>query len=209
MRGLDAAGRRRSPATLPGHHTGRAPRNKGMRYPADPPRVEEIIAVMREAGDGHRSPDPRPGRGACGAAGLRIWEALELSEGDLESRRGALLGPAGQGRQAPRGRDGRLGLGAASPVDRPGVPTGRRALLRDRRTHPRARLVGRPRSAPSCAALAAQAGVRRRFAPHQLRHATRSRWRARASRSTSSSASSATPTSASPRSTSRGSTAPR
>jgi hypothetical protein len=44
---LDAAGRRRSPATLPGYHSGRAPRNKGRRYPADPPRVEEIIAVMR------------------------------------------------------------------------------------------------------------------------------------------------------------------
>jgi hypothetical protein len=31
---LDSAGRRRSPATLPGFHAGRAPRNKGMRYPA-------------------------------------------------------------------------------------------------------------------------------------------------------------------------------
>ena len=27
------------------------PRNKGLRYPADPPKVEEIIAVMRGAGD--------------------------------------------------------------------------------------------------------------------------------------------------------------
>ena len=44
---LDAAGRRRSPATLPGYHAGRPPRNKGMRYPADPPTVEEIVAVMR------------------------------------------------------------------------------------------------------------------------------------------------------------------
>jgi hypothetical protein len=44
---LDAAGRRRSPATLPGYHAGRPPRNKGFRYPPDPPRVEEIIAVMR------------------------------------------------------------------------------------------------------------------------------------------------------------------
>jgi hypothetical protein len=41
---LDAAGRRRSPATLPGYHAGRPPRNKGMRYPADPPTVEEIVA---------------------------------------------------------------------------------------------------------------------------------------------------------------------
>jgi hypothetical protein len=34
---LDAAGRRRSPATMPGFHVGRPPRNKGRRYPADPP----------------------------------------------------------------------------------------------------------------------------------------------------------------------------
>ena len=46
---LDAAGRRRSPATMPGYHAGRPPRNKGMRYPADPPTVEEIVAVMRHA----------------------------------------------------------------------------------------------------------------------------------------------------------------
>ena len=43
---LDAAGRPRSPATMPGYHAGRPPRNKGIRYPADPPRVEEIVAVM-------------------------------------------------------------------------------------------------------------------------------------------------------------------
>src|SRR3954447_21322363 len=47
---LDSAGRRRSPATMPGYHVGRAPRNKGLRYPADPPTVQEIVAVMREAG---------------------------------------------------------------------------------------------------------------------------------------------------------------
>ncbi len=48
---VDCAGRRRSPATLPGYHRGRPPRNKGLRYPPDPPTVEEIIAVMRAAGD--------------------------------------------------------------------------------------------------------------------------------------------------------------
>jgi hypothetical protein len=53
---LDAAGRRRSPATLPGFHAGRPPRNKGVRYPPDPPRVEEIIAVMRRAGNTDRGP---------------------------------------------------------------------------------------------------------------------------------------------------------
>ena len=43
---FDAAGRRRSPATLPGYHAGRPPRNKGQLYPADPPTVDEIVAVM-------------------------------------------------------------------------------------------------------------------------------------------------------------------
>jgi hypothetical protein len=47
---LDAAGRRRSPATMPGYLAGRAPHNKGMQYPPDPPRPEEIIVVMRQAG---------------------------------------------------------------------------------------------------------------------------------------------------------------
>jgi hypothetical protein len=54
---LDAAGRRRSPATRPGWRAGIAPRNKGQTYPADPPTVDEIVAVMRQAGDnrhGHR-----------------------------------------------------------------------------------------------------------------------------------------------------------
>jgi integrase len=44
---LDAAGRRRSPATLPGFHAGRPPRNKGRRYPADPPT---IIVIQRQLG---------------------------------------------------------------------------------------------------------------------------------------------------------------
>jgi 5,10-methenyltetrahydromethanopterin hydrogenase len=54
---LDVAGHRRSPATMPGYHRGRPPRNKGEQYPADPPTVEEIVAVMRKVGDradGHR-----------------------------------------------------------------------------------------------------------------------------------------------------------
>ena len=42
-----AAGRPRSPATLPGYHSARSPQNKGQRYPADPPTIDEIVAVMR------------------------------------------------------------------------------------------------------------------------------------------------------------------
>ena len=35
------------PTTMPGYHAGRPPGNKGMRYPAGPPTVDEIVAVMR------------------------------------------------------------------------------------------------------------------------------------------------------------------
>jgi hypothetical protein len=48
---LDTAGRRRSPATLSDFDDGKAPGNKGQRYAAYPPPVDEIIAVMRHAAD--------------------------------------------------------------------------------------------------------------------------------------------------------------
>jgi integrase len=88
---LDAAGRRRSPATTPGFRTGIAPRNKGQRYPADPPTVDEIVAVMHQAGH------DRHGRRLTALivvlwrAGLRIHEALSLTETDLDRRRGSVL----------------------------------------------------------------------------------------------------------------------
>jgi len=87
---VDAAGRRRSPATMPEFRAGRAPRNKGQRYPADPPTVEEIVAVMRNAQHaryGHRLNGLIV---VLWRAGLRINEALSLTETDLEQRRGSI-----------------------------------------------------------------------------------------------------------------------
>ena len=94
---LDRAGRRRSPATMPGFHAGRAPRNKGLRYPADPPKVEEIVAVMRAAGDGAHGRRLRGLIVILWRAGLRIQEALALTEADLDQRRGSLLVRRGRG----------------------------------------------------------------------------------------------------------------
>ena len=48
---LDRAGRRRSPATLPGFHAGRAAAKQGAALPRRSAEGEEIIAVMRVAGD--------------------------------------------------------------------------------------------------------------------------------------------------------------
>ena len=82
---LDSAGRRRSPATLPGFHTGRAPRNKGMLYPADPPTVEEIVCVMRHASEDAHGFRLRAMIVMLWRGGLRVQEALALSSTILTS----------------------------------------------------------------------------------------------------------------------------
>ena len=99
----------------------RRPGNKGRRYPADPPRVEEIVAVMRQAGT---DPYGRRLRGLIVVrwrAGLRISEALALF---------CVIN----------------------------WPTSGRPW-----SHPQVRIALRR--------TAAQVSIRRRFAPHQLRHA--------------------------------------
>src|SRR3954453_11848463 len=87
---------------------GRRPRNKGRGIRPIPPKVEEISAVVRAAGDD--------------AHGVRLrglivilWraEALALAEA-ISTRTAALARAPRQGRPAPRGRNGRVGLGAAA-----------------------------------------------------------------------------------------------
>jgi integrase len=104
---LDSAGRRRSPATLPGYHAGRPPRNKGQRYPADPPTVEEIIAVMRQTIDDRHGWRLRALIVVLWRSGLRVQEALVLTERDLDPRRGAVLVRNGKG-----GRRREIGMDA-------------------------------------------------------------------------------------------------
>jgi site-specific recombinase XerD len=77
-----------------------------MRYPPDPPRPEEIILVMRQAGNGRHGLRIRALIAVLWRAGLRISEALALAETDVDQRRGSLLIRAREERQAPRGGDG-------------------------------------------------------------------------------------------------------
>ena len=99
---LNAAGRRRSPVTLPGYLAGRPPRNKGLRYPPDPPTVEEIVAVMRQAGDGVHGAGMRALIVLLWRAGLRINEALTVTEHDLEPGTGSVLVRHGKGGRRAR-----------------------------------------------------------------------------------------------------------
>src|SRR5436305_15000960 len=86
---LDAAGRGRSPATTPGSRAGIAPRNKGQRYPADPPTVDEIVALMRQARDNRHGHRLNALIVVLWRAGVRINEALSLTETALDQRRGS------------------------------------------------------------------------------------------------------------------------
>ena len=79
---FDVAGRRRSPATLPDFHAGNAPANKGQRYAADPPTVDEIIAIMRHAQNATYGNRLNGLIVVLWRAGLRINEALSLTETD-------------------------------------------------------------------------------------------------------------------------------
>jgi site-specific recombinase XerD len=168
---LDAAGRRRSPVTMPGYHAGRPPGNKGMRYPANPPTVDEIVAVLR------RTPDDRHGFRiramivVLWRAGLRVQEALALAEHDLDQRRSSILVRSGKGgRRREVGMDD-WGWELLRPwlTARAELPAGPLFCIIDGRTCGRAWSAAAVRS--ELRRLAARAGVRRRFAPHQLRHA--------------------------------------
>src|SRR5579863_6159159 len=94
---VDITGRLRSPAATPGHWAGCAPPNKGLRFPADPPSVEEIILVMREAGPGPYADRTRGLIAILWRAGLRIGEALALTESDLDPKTGSVLVRSGKG----------------------------------------------------------------------------------------------------------------
>ena len=193
---LDAAGRRRSPATMPGHRCGRPSRNKGRRYPADPPTVEEFVAVMRTAGQSPQGLRVRALIIVLWRAELRISEALALAESDLDRVTGAVLVRRGKGGKRREVGTDRWGWQQIQPwLDfRPALPVGALLCVMHGPT------AGRPWS-PS-AARSTLPSPSRPASGDASRHTssatrTRSRWPARASRSRSSSASSATRTSAS------------
>ncbi len=168
---LDAAGRRRSAATMPGHRRGQPPRNKGLRYPADPPNVEEIVQVMRHAGDRPHGLRTRGLIVVMWRAGLRISEALALTESDLDVGRGAILVRHGKGDKRREVGMDQWGWELLRPwlAYRVQMPIGPLLCVIDGRT--RGRVLTTTSVRQQLRRTAAKAGVRRRFAPHQLRHA--------------------------------------
>ena len=167
---LDCAGRRRSLATLSSFHQGRPPRNKGLRYPPDPPTVEKIIGVMCAAGDDTDWLRLRGVIVVLWRAGLRINETLSLTESDLDKRPGSILIRHGKNdRRREIGMDG-WAWSALEPwlIERAKLPAGPLFCVIIGPTRGHRWSAGAARL--ELRRIAIEAGVRRRFAPHQLRH---------------------------------------
>jgi site-specific recombinase XerD len=125
---------------------------------------------MRTAGDGAHGRRLRGLIVVLWRAGLRIQEALALAEGDLDHGRGALLVGRGKG-----GRRREVGMDACGWDElqpwlelRVELPVGPLFCVLSGRTRGRQWSSAGARTELRRTAVAA--GVRRRFAPHQLRH---------------------------------------
>jgi site-specific recombinase XerD len=142
-----------------------------MRYQADPPTVEEIVAVMRHAADDRHGRRVRAMIVVLWRAGLRIQEALALSDDDLDERRGSLIVRNGKGgRRREVGVDEWAGSSCGPWLAaRAQLPAGALFCIIDGPTRGQRWSGAAVRT--EFRQLAAPAGVRRRFAPHQLRHA--------------------------------------
>jgi Phage integrase family len=155
----------------PAFTKGRPPRNKGLQYPADPPTVEEIIAAMHAAGDDADAVRLRGLIVVLWRAGLRISEALALTESDLDPNRGAILVRRGKGGKRREVGMDRWAWEQWSPGCS-GAPHSRSVRCS---AYYEAHSLGRAWASAGVRSqlhhAATRAGVRRRFAPHQLRHA--------------------------------------
>jgi site-specific recombinase XerD len=157
---------------MPGFHVGRPPRNKGQRYPADPPTVGEMVTVMAAAaGDTAHGRRLRALVVVLWRAGLRIHEALALTESDLDPRRGALLVRRGKGGRRREVRMDDWALAELEPwlEQRGHMPVGPLFCVITGPTRGRAWSSAAVRA--QLRRVAERSGVRRRFAPHQPRHA--------------------------------------
>jgi site-specific recombinase XerD len=136
-------------------------------YPADPPTVEEIVAVVRRTSPDRHGLRLRALIVVLWRGGLRIQEALSLIESDFDPRRESILIRHGKGnRRREVGMDAWAWSDHLAPwlAARVELPIGALCCVIDGPTR------GRPWSATAARGelrrYAAAAGVRRRFAPH-------------------------------------------
>lgn len=169
---LDARGWRRPPQCLPGYDAGREPLNKGERYAATPPTVAEIMAMLRACPDNEFGWRMKARLVLCWQGSLRNNESGHVVLADLTPEVGEIFVRKGKG-----GKTATITMAAwAWPLLEPWteyrrtLPDGPYLCVID---GPTAGVRGWANSDFRTALhnLAREAGVKRRCAPHQLRHA--------------------------------------
>lgn len=170
---VDRRGYYRSPVTLAEYRQGQPPANKGRRFPPEPLRPREVLALIDACGRGAAGRRDRALIAVMWRAGLRVSEALALLPRDLDLDEGEIRVLHGKGDKA-----------RTAGIDAMGCAIVRewmdaRARLGVTRSQPVFCVISRPTiGAPMHAAyvrnklkdLAARAGVERRVHPHGLRH---------------------------------------
>jgi integrase len=172
----DARGYRRTLANAPGElsmHRGRTPKNKGLRYPPDPPTVQECIAMLAAC------PQTIYGRRLFAAivllwqGALRAFEALALVEGDLDTETGRIQIRNGKG-----GKQATIKMAAwAWPMleewreIRRELPNPRGSLLCVLEGPTAGRTWSQADMRHKLKEVAVDAGVTKRMSCHQMRHA--------------------------------------
>jgi len=169
---LDARGYRRPAHTLPGARAGQSPRNRGRKYPPTPPSTDEVTAMLEAC----RMDRPAERRLQAlvivlWRAGLRISEACQLTEHDLDPREGSIVVRRGKGnKRRIVGMDQWAWLHLEPWLtERIDYPIGELFCVVDGPTAGRAISTSSART--DIRRLALRAGIRHRCAPHQLRHA--------------------------------------
>jgi hypothetical protein len=164
-----AAGFARSPpgADVPGYLTGRRTRSKGRRYPPDPPRTEEVIAVMRCCGDGRHGDRARGliavlWRPVCASRKRSIWVSSTSTLAAARCWCGAARAAAAARSAAGVPGQPQSSAVSASPSWRLRVP----AAERGRTPSPNAPAV--PRETPGRARLSCGASSPRGSNPRRL-----------------------------------------
>src|SRR5262249_14797525 len=118
-----------------------------------PPRTEEIILVIRQAGRDRHGLRIRALIAVLWRGGLRISEALALNETDVDERRGSLLIRHGKGDKRRQAGMDEFGFEQLADWEaHRELLAARTAVLRDRRPDPWTALGGHGRSSRTTAA---------------------------------------------------------
>jgi integrase len=172
-RALDRRGYYRSPITLAEYHAGKEPGNKGRKFPPEPLRPREVLALMDACSRGHAGKRDRALIAVMWRAGLRVSEALALLPKDIDLDDGEVRVLHGKGDKS-----------RTAAIDVMGCALVRewledRAELGATRVQPIFCVISKPTiGAPMHSAyvrnkmheLGERAGIEKRVHPHGLRH---------------------------------------